>query len=201
MKKIVLVLILFSIGCATQKVSVDSASNNGMSILEGKVAILLPEKSHQLSFEYFSHPTELTARLELRAMLGIPAATLWLNNSKFTLLNHLRKEAFLGDSTKKGLKAWTNIDLDPNVFFLVMNDKVPAGWSCSRNQSQWLENCSTSTTRVQFERLSESRKRVILRAEAVEIRFIVELPATYKPLDSKVFLPVSPRDYKIFTQP
>ncbi len=115
---------IFLAGCATQKVHRDSQSNkNAMSLYEGKLAVILPQKTHQLSFSFYTHPNQSDGRLELRAILGISAATLWMSDSEYLLLNHIKKESYSGDTTSVGFQSWINIDISPSLFFLSLMKK------------------------------------------------------------------------------
>lgn len=202
MRQVSILFYLFLAGCVTSKVIKDPHEQaHSMIVYEGKIAVILPQKTHQLTFNFFSHPNGSTGRLELRAMLGISAATLWLNGSEFTLLNHIKKETYKGDRTQQGFQSWINVDIDPNVFFIAMNEKSFGGWNCVRSGNGELQQCSKDSTLVEFERVTPQRKRVAVKMNQAEVRFLIELPGEYKALDSKVFQPVSPRDYKIFTQP
>lgn len=137
-------------------------------------------------------------RMEVVSSLGQHMATVTMNGERLQILNVTEKLYSSGSATKETFDKSLGILLDPHVFVDVLFDQEPKGFSCQRNDKEFLSLCENRAEKSKIEWLERdaSRKTIVLTSQAFAIQLQLQGFSTEVQVSDETFNIIPPKSFK-----
>ncbi len=125
-------------------------------------------------------------------------ATVVMNGEQFQVLNVAEKLYSSGSATKETFDKSLGILLDPHVFVDVLFDQEPKGFTCQRNNKEFLSLCENKVekSKIEWSERDASRKMIVLTSPAFIIQIQLQGFSTEVQVSDETFNIIPPKSFK-----